>query len=112
MAMDTPIWKNICKDLSFSAIFIKVSLEGFAGKDPGDSPRDVPVSQGDPNPENEPSDDGSNRYKEYNKIIDNQIYYRDVYEEYYQAWIDRLNSGEEIPDNIRQIIELYMEIIG
>ena len=103
--------KNVSKDLSFSAIFIKVSLEGFAGKDPGDVPRDVPVGQGDPNPENESQEDGSNRYQEINKIIDNNIYYRDVYAEYYQAWIDRLNSGEEIPENIRQIIEAYLKII-
>ena len=104
--------KNVRKDLSYTAVFVEISIDKSFGKDPGDKPDDVPSLQGDPS-EYDNSEDGSgSRYMDINKIIDNEIYYRDVYADYYQAWIERLESGEEIPDDILKIIEGYFKIIN
>jgi hypothetical protein len=52
------------------------------------------------------------KYEMANQIIDGEIYYREVLQQYQDMIDEYLASGEDIPEDIRKIIETYLEIIG
>ena len=47
-----------------------------------------------------------------NQVVDGETYYKDVLPQYSALIDEYLSSGEEIPEEIRKIIETYLEIIG
>ena len=59
------------------------------------------------------NNDGGDKYKEVNWVIDGQTYYRDegVWDEYYDKVIEMLENGEDIPEEYRFLIELYFNVI-
>lgn len=57
------------------------------------------------------SQSGSGKYQMANQVIDGETYYREVLEQYADMINEYLTSGEKIPENVRKIIETYLEII-
>jgi hypothetical protein len=101
--------KNVTKDIEVSAIFIEVKDEADRGGDE-DEPDDVPGDgPGRPGDNGDPS--GGGKYEEVNQVIDGDTYYRDIYEYYYEDLLKALEDREDIPDDVREIIEAYFNII-
>ncbi len=78
------------------------------GTDPGDDDNQNSTDPDDPN--NQPIFGSSDDPYESETVIDGQTPYLDVYEEYYNEIMDYL-SGNEVPDDLREIIEKYLEMI-
>ena len=72
--------------------------EGDDSGDPSESQDDQPPSAG-------------GKYEPANQAIDGQTYYRDVLQQYADLINEYLSSNEDIPEDIRSIIETYLEII-
>ena len=47
-----------------------------------------------------------------NQVIDGETFYREVMQQYQSMIEEYLASGEEVPEEIRKMIETYLEIIG
>ncbi len=104
--------ENITKDITITAVFIEVTADRSFGDDEGDEPDDVPGENEVSMPSNEPNAEGDPlKYVEVNQVIDGKTYYRDIFEDYYAEMVERLENGEEIPEEIREIIEAYFNII-
>ena len=58
-----------------------------------------------------PSSRGGGKYEPANQIIDEATYYRDVFGQYYDLIVEYLSSGEELPEDLRIIIEAYFNIL-
>lgn len=74
---------------------------GESGDEPGES------DEGD---QSDPTGAGG-KYEASNQVIDGQSYYRDLLQQYQDLIEEYLASNEEIPEEIRKIIETYMDII-
>ena len=46
-------------------------------------------------------------WSDNNQVIDGETNYRDVLEQYYDLAMEYINSGEEIPPEIKEFIENY-----
>lgn len=101
--------KKVTKDIEVTAIFIEVKDDLDKGDDedePDDVPGDGPGRPGDGDPSG-----GGGKYEEVNQVIDGDTYYRDVYKHYYEDLLRALEERDDIPDNVREIIEAYFNII-
>ena len=82
--------------------------EGQAGE--GDEPgkSDKPSDE-----EGEPNNGANGAYEENNMIKDGNTYYRDLLESggYYEEAMKWLESAENIPDELRDFIQTYFEVI-
>ena len=77
--------------------------------EPGEGDEPAPPSE---TKEDAPPQDGANGvYEENNMVLDGETYYRDIFEVYYQEAMARLESGEEIPDELRKLIQTYFDVI-
>lgn len=77
--------------------------------EPGDQPGNGEVEEPDENePTNQPVFDTGNLDSE--TVIDGQTPYLDVFEEYYEEIIEYLENNE-VPDDLREVIEKYLEMI-
>ena len=116
---------GVTQDAIYVAIFEPVEDEGDSdGDGDGDgegegsgTPSDQP-GEGD-GQTNQESQDGENsneagggRYQSANQALDGKTYYRDVMKQYEDMIFEYLTSGEEVPEDVRKIIETYLEIIG
>lgn len=98
------------KDIELTAYFIKVTEKDDKTED-GDEPDDVPGDDGNGNPSQSTEGMSPGKYTEINNIINNKDYYRDHYEEYYKRVIEMAEKGEQIPEDLMAIVEIYFEII-
>ncbi len=110
----------ITEDVVLYAYFAELG-DGSSGEGEGDGEgedSDEP-SEGEDGEGGEPSeDDGSDgadgssgKYEDNNQIIDGDTYYKDVYQAYYDEAMEYLANGEEIPEDLQKIIELYFGTI-
>jgi len=75
-----------------------------SGDNPGKSDR--------PSEEDGPPNNGANgSYTENNMVLNGDTYYRDVFEEYYNQAMEYLASGEDIPEELRELIQTYFDVI-
>lgn len=121
---------KIKEDAVYTAVFAPLSEDSSEGDEDSDSesgdengPSDVPrdesesdsesSSSSNPDPNQQPgSNSGSgSHYDDYNQIIDDETYYRDVYQAYYDEAMRKLAEGEEVSDEVREFIEKYLGII-
>lgn len=113
---------GINSDMQIYAVF-QENGEGGDGEpgdgDPSDEPQDDDdnkPSGGDqsPPPDGDPDDNtsgGNSPNNDNNNIIDNETYYREVLGEYYDIIMEYITAGEDIPEDLKAIIELYYGII-
>lgn len=105
--------ENIMGNMEVFAVFEQLGNPGEGDGEPSDLPPDQPGE----NPSNDGGDEdgdgpiGGGRYEPANQIIDEETYYRDVYEQYYDQILELLSSGAEIPEDLRIIIEAYFNIL-
>ncbi len=100
---------NVTSHKKLTALFVLVADDG-QGSDDEDEPDDVPNLDGMPQPSPDPNGEGALPYLEINQVIDNETYFRDVYEVYYEAMMQALGGGD-IPADVRAMIEAYFGII-
>ena len=101
------------------AIFLPLQEgEGDGSGEPGEgepNPDDEPERSEDEN-EHDPSGDpqnqyGSGQYVDVNMIIDGKTPYQTMYDTYYAYAMELLAAGQEIPADLRNFIETYMNTI-
>lgn len=113
--------RGIVKECVYTAIFEEIDdgedggEGGEADLDPSDEPTDDNDNDGDGNESDDrpspPNDNAGGKYENHDQILDGETYYRDLYEDYYQKMMEYLASGEEIPSELREIIEAYFNIL-
>ncbi len=73
---------------------------------------DEPSKSDQPSDPDAPPNNGANgSYTENNMVLDGDTYYRDVFEEYYNQAMEYLAKGEDIPDELRALIQTYFDVI-
>ena len=82
--------------------------EGNPSDQPGEGEGEGDSDSQDPNE----ATSGGGKYESSNQVVNGQTYYRDIFAQYEDQINEYLASGEEIPEEIRKIIETYLEIIG
>lgn len=87
--------------------------EGDSSEDDGDPEGGDGDEDGDPSDsqDSDPTSAGG-KYEAANQVIDGQSYYRDVLQQYADLINEYLSSNEDVPEDIRKIIETYLDIIG
>lgn len=109
---------GVKQDTILIAIFEQAPPEGDGeGNDNDKSEGDDSNESGDdPGEENNNSQQqpqgAGGKYEAANQAIDGETYYRDVLQQYQDMIDEYLASNEEIPEDVRKIIETYLEIIG
>ena len=100
-------------NMEIFALFEQLGGTGDGEGEPSDQPPDQPgESQNDGNgDDSNPVQQGGGKYVPANQIIDEATYYRDVFGQYYDLIVEMLSSGEEIPEDLRIIIEAYFNIL-
>ena len=58
------------------------------------------------------SQQAGGKYDAANQIIDGETYYRDVFGQYDDQMQEEMTSSDDVPEDIRDIVENYFEIIG
>lgn len=103
---------SVQKNISVSAVFIEVPDESD-DPDDADEPDDAPGDSGQGEESLDSDQEGGEKFKEVNWVIDGQTYYRDdgVYDVYYEKMLEILANGETIPEEYKKFIELYFEVI-
>ena len=107
---------RIMEDTTIFATFQQIGDgEPDGDPEPGEGDPEASDEPGPPNDETSdapPPPDGTNGvYEENNMVLDNETYYRDIFEVYYQEAMDRLAAGEELPQELRDLIQTYFDVI-
>ena len=106
---------RIMEDTTIYATFAPIGDgEGDGEPQPGEGEPgegDEPAPPSDAKEEAPPQDGANGVYEENNMVLDGETYYRDIFEVYYQEAMARLESGEEIPDELRKLIQTYFDVI-
>ena len=106
--------EDVQGNMEIFALFEQMSGAGDGDGEPTDQPPDQPGEQqgdnGDGDDSN-PVEQGGGKYEPANQIIDEATYYRDVFGQYYDLIVEYLSSGEELPEDLRIIIEAYFNIL-
>lgn len=100
-------------NMEIFALFEQLGESGDGQGEPSDQPPEQPgesQNDGDGDDSN-PVQQGGGKYEPANQIIDEATYYRDVFGQYYDLIVEMLSSGEEIPEDLRIIIEAYFNIL-
>ena len=109
-------------DTEYTATFAQIgdgdgSGEGEGEGEPGGGEGqpgsgDTPSKSDQPSDKDGPPNNGANgSYTENNMVLDGDTYYRDVFEEYYNQAMEYLANGEDIPDELRTLIQTYFDVI-
>ena len=109
---------GVTEDVVYVAIFQPLEGEPSEDGDPSEEEdQEQPQDQQQSNESQTPEDSDSpqmntGKYEEANQIIDGQIYYREVLEEYRNLLVERLESeGSSLTDEERAIIEAYLDVV-
>ena len=103
--------ENIRASVTYVAKFVYNSDLGEYGKNDSDKPDDVPGAGQNTGSKPGNSSGTGGKYIETNQVIDGKTYYRDFYDVYYEEAMKLLASGEELPPEYKEFIELYYGII-
>ena len=114
---------RVQEDVEYTATFAQIG-DGDGGGDgmgDGDQPGDgdgqpgsgdSPSKSDQPSQEDAPPNNGANgSYTENNMVLNGDTYYRDVFEEYYNQAMEYLAAGEELPEELRELIQTYFDVI-
>lgn len=119
--------RDVMEDLAVTAVMMELMDMGGFGEGPGEGePGDGPPQDGQEGSSDENSDQqgmqggASGSYEPSNQIIDGTIFYKDSdrYEEGKGEAVDilenggTLESGEELPDELKEILETYFDILA
>ena len=91
--------------------------EGEEGEGEGE-PQDKPSDAEGKSDSDEPPTDQTNpnaaggKYDPANQIMNGETFYRDVYDQYADEMQEEMSSGEDVPEDVQDIVETYFEIIG
>ena len=110
---------NIEEDMTFTAVFIlgqendDEAQSGDGDGEPGDDPQESDQQQSSSGPSETPDEPGkgSGSYTDNDKIKDGETNYKDLFDEYYRQAMEILASGGEIPDELREMLERYFEML-
>ena len=113
---------NVEEDTTFTAIFVQIKNddddeEGGAGGDegePSDEPQDMEQQESNQRPNETPSDDPSSsggNYTDHNVVEDGEKNYKEVFDEYYRKAMEILAEGGEIPDELREMLQKYFDML-
>ena len=113
---------NIEQDTTFTAIFVIIpdndDEEGDAGGgagEPSDEPQDMEQTQNGNQPPSEtpPGDPGKTGgdYTDHDVIEDGETSYKKDFEYYYRKAMEILAEGGEIPDELREMLQKYFEML-
>lgn len=104
--------KDVQRNISVSAIFIEVS-DDLDDSEDIDEPNDAPGDDGQGEESLSNNNEGGDKYKEVNFVIDGNTYYRDegVFDEYYKKVLEMLKNGETLPEEYKDLIDLYFNVI-
>lgn len=114
---------NIEEDMTFTAIFVihqdSDEDEGGGGTDegePSDEPQDVEQEQNNQPPSEDGSDEDSDsrggNYVDHNVVEDGETDYKSIFDEYYRQAMEILAEGGEIPDELREMLQKYFEMLS
>lgn len=116
--------QKVSRSVTFTAVFeavddmeddpLESNKPGESGDNPGDSPNMNGPSLPDPGNSgdgNNGNGSGSNNGNDNDKIIDGETDYKEKYEYYYQLAMQKLANGEEIPPELRAILESYFGVL-
>ena len=109
-------------DTEYVAMFEQIGDGGGEGEGEGEGEPgggdgqpgsgDSPSKSDQPSEEDGPPNNGANgSYTENNMVLDGDTYYRDVFEEYYNQAMEYLANGEDIPEELRLLIQTYFDVI-
>lgn len=90
------------------------NVEGDEGDGQGGSGDSEGTGSGDQEGEGKGDGQGEGaggKFTENNKVINGDVYYRDLLEEYYQNAMDEIASLEDLPPELREFIESYYESV-
>ena len=116
--------KKVEKDMLLIAVFVPDEGEQQQqgeGEGEGDqeTPSDMPAEEAQQSSDSEQegedpsqSQQAGGKYDAANQIIDGETYYRDVFGQYDDQMQEEMTSSDDVPEDIRDIVENYFEIIG
>ena len=110
---------NLQEDTVFEATFAEIGDGEGEGEGDGDGEGEGQPGEGDkPSQSDKPSDpdappnNGANgAYEENNMVKDGNTPYRDIVDAYYEAAKEWLASAEGLPDDLKEFVETYFEVI-
>ena len=113
---------RVQEDTEYVATFAQIGDGGGEGEGEGEGEPgggegqpgggDTPGKSDQPSDKDGPPNNGANgSYTENNMVLDGDTYYRDVFEEYYNKAMEYLASGEDIPEELRTLIQTYFDVI-
>jgi len=105
---------NVQDNLYVVARFIPVGdgMEGDGEPSEGEGDGSQPPPESDASkPSEKPSHQGSGKYDPANQIINGQIFYGDVFLEYYEQAMKELAENTTMSDELREIIKAYFDIL-
>lgn len=104
---------NIQSDIKVTAMFQKVDPEAPEEEEKGDFDPDAPSDGGggEGNNGEGTGDDAGGDWTENGFIVDGKTDYKDVFAQYYEYVTELLASGQEIPADVRAILEKYFNIL-
>lgn len=110
---------NIEEDTTFTAVFIMAQesdddqAEGDEGEgEPSDMPQEseIETPPAPPEPSDDPSQGGGS-YTNNDMVKDGETNYKDLFDEYYRQAMEILSNGGDIPDELREMLEKYFEML-
>ena len=116
--------KKVEKDMLLIAVFVpdegEQQQQGEGeGEGDQDTPTDMPAEEAQQSTDSEQegedpsqSQQAGGKYDAANQIIDGETYYRDVFGQYDDQMQEEMTSSDDVPEDIRDIVENYFEIIG
>ena len=107
---------NVQEDLYFVATFAPVGdgMPGDEGTGEGESEageQEAPPSDQESEPSENPPQQGSGKYDPANKVINGEIFYGDVFLDYYEQAMKELAENTTMSDEMREIIKSYFDIL-
>lgn len=117
--------KEVTEDVVYTAVFEEIDPDGESDDQDGnndgdgDNSNDQPgepksdggdgdgEGDGNKDPGDKPNDSSGGKYEDKNQIIDGETPYRDELDSYREEAMEILASGDDIPDDLREIIEKY-----
>jgi hypothetical protein len=116
--------KKVEKDMLLIAVFVpdegEQQQQGEGeGEGDQDTPTDMPAEEAQQSTDSEQegedpsqSQQAGGKYDAANQIIDGETHYRDVFGQYDDQMQEEMTSSDDVPEDIRDIVENYFEIIG
>lgn len=112
---------NVEEDLTFTAMFIMGqendddAQKGDGDGEPGDELQDSDQQQSNTAPGESPDDPGKGggSYTDNDKVKDGNTNYKDLdFDEIYRQAMEHLANDEEIPDELREMLRKYFEMLS